>query len=150
MLWVCCGVDTFRYCLFVLKTINFSSFLRDHSGYTGYLDNKQKFSSPTDGSDWTKRTHEFRINRPQQTSHLPVQPNLALAISNNDVTGRDKEWLDAHNTRRKKYHERAGKRYIPLKWSAALAAESETFAKKLLRDSCGGLYHGKNFLSFCG
>ena len=53
------------------------------------------------------------------------------------------EWLVAHNVRRKEWHRRYGKSYVPLEWSNALKAESKVFAQKLLRDSCGGLYHGE-------
>ena len=57
------------------------------------------------------------------------------------MTDRDKEWLESHNIRRKAWHEGNGKTYVPLKWSAALKAESKVWAEKLL-DSCGkGMYH---------
>lgn len=57
------------------------------------------------------------------------------------VTPRDKEWLDSHNVRRKEWHEKNGKTYVPLKWSEALKSESMVWAERLL-DSCGsGMYH---------
>jgi len=37
------------------------------------------------------------------------------------MTGRDGEWLTAHNSRRKAYHEAQGEKYRPLVWSPMLA-----------------------------
>jgi len=57
------------------------------------------------------------------------------------VNERDQEWLDSHNIRRKEWHEKFGKSYVPLKWSDGLAKEAMIWAEKLL-DSCGkGMYH---------
>jgi hypothetical protein len=37
------------------------------------------------------------------------------------MTGRDGEWLTAHNSRRRAYHETRGEKYRPLVWSPMLA-----------------------------
>ena len=37
------------------------------------------------------------------------------------MTGRDREWLAAHNSRRKAYHKSQGVKYRPLGWSPILA-----------------------------
>ena len=68
------------------------------------------------------------------TSHIVSKKLCTLSVS---------EWLTAHNVRRKEWHRRYGKSYVPLEWSSALKDESKVFAEKLLRDSCGGLYHGE-------
>ena len=47
---------------------------------------------------------------------------------------RDDAWLQAHNVRRKKYHEQWGKTYVPLKWSPMLANEARQWANHLLND----------------
>ena len=60
------------------------------------------------------------------------------------MTDRDVEWLESHNTRREEWHERHNKTYVPLKWSSALAEESQVWAEYLLANSCKGLYHDPN------
>ena len=51
-----------------------------------------------------------------------------------EMTQREKEWLEAHNVRRKQWHERYGVSYVPLKWSAALAKQAESWANALTDD----------------
>ncbi|KAL7484296.1 hypothetical protein ACHAW6_009940 [Cyclotella cf. meneghiniana] len=51
------------------------------------------------------------------------------------MNSRDKEWLVAHNSRRKKYHKQYGKSYVPLKWSEGLKEISAKYAEELL-SSC--------------
>jgi len=126
--------------------------------YTGYLSNNNIFSSPNGNQDWEKRTHSFTVssssnNNPPSNNNRPPtrrptrkptnKPVLPFEAKTNGLAARDSEWLTAHNVRRKEWHRRYGKSYVPLEWSNALKAESKVFAQKLLRDSCGGLYHGK-------
>ena len=61
---------------------------------------------------------------------------VATASSKNDPVGldRDDAWLQAHNVRRKKYHEQWGKSYVPLKWSPMLANAASQWANQLLND----------------
>lgn len=51
------------------------------------------------------------------------------------MTQREKEWLIAHNVRRKEWHEGHGVSYVPLRWSAALAKQAQSWANKLT-DAC--------------
>jgi hypothetical protein len=53
---------------------------------------------------------------------------------NLDGLERDVAWLQAHNVRRKKYHEQWGKSYVPLKWSPMLANDARQWANQLLND----------------
>jgi hypothetical protein len=55
---------------------------------------------------------------------VPEKPMLLAASPN--------EWLDAHNTRRKYWHEKYNETYIPLVWSVSLAEESKSWARKML------------------
>ena len=54
--------------------------------------------------------------------------------SNKDMSGRDIEWLDSNNNRRKEYHEQYGKTYVPLTWSNGLKQEAQAFADELVKD----------------
>jgi len=58
------------------------------------------------------------------------------------MTSRDFEFLEAHNTRRKEWHERYNLTYIPLRYSPALAKDSQDWAEELLY-ACGvvGIEH---------
>jgi hypothetical protein len=49
-----------------------------------------------------------------------------------DGVERDDAWLQAHNVRRKKYHEQWGKSYVPLKWSPMLANQARQWAEQLV------------------
>ncbi|KAL3808881.1 hypothetical protein ACHAXA_010936 [Cyclostephanos tholiformis] len=45
------------------------------------------------------------------------------------MTYRDKEWLNAHNSRRRKYN--GGMGYVPLRWSRSLASRAKSWANRL-------------------
>lgn len=62
-----------------------------------------------------------------------------------EMTAREKEWLVAHNVRRKTWHEGHGVSYVPLRWSAALAEQAQSWADKLT-EACEvvGIDHEKN------
>ena len=70
---------------------------------------------------------------------------FSLPFSSNTMSEQDKMWLTSHNSRRKKWHEEAGKEYKALQWSYALSNESKVWAEKLLGDNCESLvlYHGE-------
>ncbi len=59
--------------------------------------------------------------------------------------GIDKQYLDAHNRRRKDWHEANGKDYRPLKWSFSLKSDAKKWAQHLSQTSCLGgqrnIYH---------
>ena len=68
----------------------------------------------------------------------------ALARRMQTMTDRDRQYLNSHNTRRKVWHERYNKAYVPLKWDNSLKAEAKVWAETLLA-SCGkGVYHDPN------
>ena len=45
------------------------------------------------------------------------------------MTYRDKQWLNSHNSRRRKYN--GGQGYVPLRWSRSLASQAKTYANRL-------------------
>jgi hypothetical protein len=77
----------------------------------------------------------------ETTPPLGQLPMEDLARRMQIMTDRDIGFLESHNTRRKAWHERYNKRYVPLKWDNSLKAEAKVWAVTLL-DSCGkGMYH---------
>mmetsp|Transcript_29206 Transcript_29206/g.58536 ORF Transcript_29206/g.58536 Transcript_29206/m.58536 type:complete len:820 (+) Transcript_29206:196-2655(+) len=58
------------------------------------------------------------------------------------MSEREKQYLEAHNRRRKEWHERYNLTYVPLKYSPALASDSKDWAEELL-NACGivGIEH---------
>jgi hypothetical protein len=60
-----------------------------------------------------------------------------LAMSN-----RDRQWLNSHNIRRKRYHSKYNNKYVPLRWSPKLKRSSKQWATHLA-NICGskGIYH---------
>ncbi|KAL7529567.1 hypothetical protein ACHAXR_006401, partial [Thalassiosira sp. AJA248-18] len=64
-----------------------------------------------------------------------------INLKEQNMSDRDKEWLESHNTRRKEWHERYGKTYVPLKWSNGIQEESKIWADHLLSICGEGLYH---------
>lgn len=61
------------------------------------------------------------------------------------MTNRDMQWLNSHNARRRKYHAKFNKKYMPLRWSRKLKRLSKKWAKHLA-SQCGsqGIYHDPN------
>jgi hypothetical protein len=92
-----------------------------HSGdgfYTFYLE--------TDGK-WEEIYRGGKFKTRKDVQSIKIGP-----IFMND---RDKEWLVAHNTRRKTYHKQYGMEYVPLKWSEGLKEAAASYAEELL-SSC--------------
>ena len=58
------------------------------------------------------------------------------------MTERDRQYLEAHNIRRKEWHEQYNKTFVPLVYSPMLAADAKAWAEELLW-SCGvvGIEH---------
>ena len=108
----------------------------DGGSYAGYVAGTKRFGSPSGESDWDQRVHEFSVATSSGTQQFTAK--------NDDVlTDRDRLWLAGHNTRRKEWHTRYGKSYVPLQWSNALKVQAKTYAKELL-STCGGeLVHGE-------
>lgn len=68
-----------------------------------------------------------------------------LVGHNPDMSDRDREWLNAHNSRRKAWHERYGETFVPLLWSTELAADALSWANELLNDcDIPGISHESN------
>ena len=105
--------------------------------YTGYVGGMKKFGSPSGESEWGQRVHEFTISSGVSNSVQQFSPKI------DTLTDRDKLWLTGHNTRRKEWHTRYGKSYVPLKWSNWLKAQAKVYAEELVY-LCGGvLVHGE-------
>lgn len=71
------------------------------------------------GSTWNTKvsqTKEFII----KVGHTP------------EMTSRNVEWLNAHNTRREKYHEDNDKTFKPLAWSTELAAAAAQWVEEII------------------
>jgi len=64
-----------------------------------------------------------------------------------DVSEIDKQFLEAHNKRRKQFHEDYGVSFVPLKHSPGLKQQSRRWARKLVNRVCSGegnIYHDPN------
>ena len=59
------------------------------------------------------------------------------------LTLREEQWLDGHNSRRKKYHEAYGEKYVPLAWSEALRDMAQEYADELA-SVCGPTVHAQD------
>ena len=69
---------------------------------------------------------------------------IDLGLKVEDMTDRDKEWLLSHNNKRRVWHVRHNKTFVPLSWDNSLKAESKVWAEHLL-SSCGkGMWHDPN------
>ncbi|KAL3789501.1 hypothetical protein HJC23_009737 [Cyclotella cryptica] len=101
-----------------------------NGGYTLFIEESGSFTPLVTGGNFkkTKMTHLISVRS--------KEPPLS---------SRDEEWLTAHNTRRKYWHNYYQKSYVPLKWSGELAASSQLYAEKLLA-TCGdqGIEHDPN------
>jgi len=67
-----------------------------------------------------------------------------IKIGNNwqsGMTSRDKEWLNAHNSRRRKYN--GGRGYVALRWSRTLKSDAKNYAERLANNCRGPLTHAK-------
>jgi hypothetical protein len=102
--------------------------------YTGYVAGVKKFGSPIVESEWGQLAHEFSVT--MSGDDIPIisaQFNTTI-----ELTDADEKWLKAHNTRRKEWHKKYGKSYVPLQWSNALKTQSKVYARELL-SGCGGI-----------
>eukprot|EP00578_Thalassiosira_sp_NH16_P000090 CAMPEP_0181129686 /NCGR_PEP_ID=MMETSP1071-20121207/29456_1 /TAXON_ID=35127 /ORGANISM="Thalassiosira sp., Strain NH16" /LENGTH=673 /DNA_ID=CAMNT_0023215693 /DNA_START=156 /DNA_END=2177 /DNA_ORIENTATION=+ len=57
------------------------------------------------------------------------------------MSSRAKEWLNAHNSRRRKYN--GGRGYVPMRWSRTLASQAKSYADRLGNNCNGSLVHAK-------
>jgi hypothetical protein len=108
----------------------------DGGSYAGYVAGTKRFGSPSGESDWGQRAHEFTISSGTINSAEQFTAKI-------DTTDTDEQWLVAHNSRRKEWHTRYGKSYVPLQWSNALKSQAKTYAQELLSTCGGDLVHGE-------
>ena len=110
--------------------------------YTAFVDGIMRFSSPLSSTTWAKRVHLFTIFPPPTSRPNPTQFDNGSSVQN--MSDRDKEWLDSHNNKRQLWHTRHNKAFVPLSWDSSLKAESKVWAEHLL-SSCGkGMWHDPN------
>ncbi|KAL3791458.1 hypothetical protein ACHAW5_008077 [Stephanodiscus triporus] len=130
----CLSAGTYK---FTIKD-KFRDGMNSGSGgsYTGYVGGMKKFGSPSDESEWSQRVHEFTISSGFSNSAQQFTPKI-------DMTDMDEQWLHAHNKRRKEWHTRYGKSYVPLIWSNVLKAQAKAYAQDLLSTCGDGLVHDK-------
>eukprot|EP00571_Detonula_confervacea_P016884 CAMPEP_0172301674 /NCGR_PEP_ID=MMETSP1058-20130122/3517_1 /TAXON_ID=83371 /ORGANISM="Detonula confervacea, Strain CCMP 353" /LENGTH=566 /DNA_ID=CAMNT_0013011885 /DNA_START=96 /DNA_END=1796 /DNA_ORIENTATION=- len=68
--------------------------------------------------------------------------NVGYYTQLNQMSQREIQYLNCHNWRRKKYHERYGAQYVPLKYDLSLAEDAKSWATKLLDEcSVNGIKH---------
>ena len=68
--------------------------------YAGYLQGKEIFSSPSGGEDWERRGHDFIV--PSSDSDLPFDSKSGVVT---EMTPREENWLESHNSRRRMWYE---------------------------------------------
>ncbi len=108
--------------------------------YAGYVAGIKKFGSPSGETEWGQRVHEFSVTTSNGNS---ISAQQLTAKNDDGMTERDLLWLTGHNTRRKEWHTRHGKSYVPLQWSNALKAQAKIYAKELVYLCGGELIHGE-------
>jgi len=78
--------------------------------------------------------------------------NISTTAASSTKLDRETLWLEAHNTRRKQWHEREGTTYVPLRWSDGLASHALIWAQhenfKLNHDH--DTEEGENLARNCG
>lgn len=127
--------------------------VKGDGGFVGYVNGVKRFSSPTTETNWSTKTYQFRVAASTGSAHSQISQQDFTP--KNDLDNNDQQWLTAHNTRRKKWHTRYGKSYVPLVWNNKLASDASMYARELL-STCGGkLVHantpfGENMASNLG
>jgi len=87
---------------------------------------------------------ELMVNDPNFTygktrSHII---NVGYHTQLNQMGQREIQYLNCHNWRRKKYHERFGAQYVPLKYDMSLADDAKSWSTELLDDcEVNGIIH---------
>jgi hypothetical protein len=106
------------YSLGEVKEVNAQQFLRGN-GHEYDYDDLIRLEGEEFGVELSNVTADERDGR-----HLVQMSN------------RDMQWLNSHNIRRKKYHSKYNKKYVPLRWSPKLKRSSKQWAKHLA-NICG-------------
>jgi uncharacterized protein YkwD len=58
---------------------------------------------------------------------------ISIHMSPSEESDRQSQWLKAHNTRRKQWHQDNDVTYVPLRWSTGLASSALTWAQELIK-----------------
>ena len=119
---VCLDIDMYEF------TINddFKDGLCCSAG-RGYY--KVDVESSLESSGWRQAVQGTQFTSATKTHVIDV------GSIESQMTNRDDLYLEAHNKRRKDWHGRYNKKYVPLKWSTGLKESSVRYAQKLL-ESC--------------
>ena len=72
---------------------------------------------------------------------LQMPMDILVQRTQQTMTQRDKGYLVAHNTRRKLWHTRNNKTFVPLEWDNDLKAQAKVWAEHLLGNCGKGMYH---------
>ena len=86
-----------------------------------------------DGTWWKAVQGGERMSSKEDKYDVHVGPRQRLRIESR-MTERDRQYLEAHNVRRKRYHEGWGKEYVPMKWSEELKKRSKEVSGPAARE----------------
>mmetsp|Transcript_52790 Transcript_52790/g.63621 ORF Transcript_52790/g.63621 Transcript_52790/m.63621 type:complete len:467 (-) Transcript_52790:115-1515(-) len=81
-----------------------------------------------DSGNESKNSEEETVSK--NTNLNPITKSGGESANKNTETASGL-WVEAHNSRRQKYHQQYGKEYVPVKWSQSLADEAQNYADKL-------------------
>eukprot|EP00804_Cyclotella_cryptica_P019984 CCRYP_007868-RA/>CCRYP_007868-RA protein AED:0.00 eAED:0.00 QI:4/1/1/1/1/1/3/299/565 len=88
---------------------------------------RQPNSAPAKAtSETTLEPTDSPITKPPTLS-----PSNSTSLWTQNLDLRAIAWLEAHNSRRKMFHEQYGKTYIPLVWSESLASDAQSWADQM-------------------
>jgi hypothetical protein len=76
---------------------------------------------------------------------MPRSNDILVEITMND---RDRGYLAAHNTRRKLWHTRYNKTFVPLEWDNDLKVQAKVWAEHLLGNCGKGMYHDPSLAGY--
>ena len=113
---MCCRCESYLICSLRSSTIRISCPVRSEDGegfFKIHLDGKQVLNGGSFNSNVTA------------TVNIGYEPDGYM-------TERDRQYLDAHNVRRKEWHERYNLTYVPLQYSPGIARTAKAWAEELL------------------
>lgn len=111
-------------------------------------------SSATEVTAMSIENEAAPTNVIDDNSNDGISTSIILTTNNK----RNVQWLQAHNYRRKQWHQRSGVSYVPLRWSSGLASHAFAWAKQLIHTEYENiaLHHeedveeGENLAMNCG
>ena len=98
-------------------------------------DSKGTYNTTTDTSN---NATAFSFENDTLVQMPRANDDILVQITMND---RDRGYLAAHNTRRKLWHTRYNKTFVPLEWDNDLKAQAKVWAEHLLGNCGKGMYH---------